>query len=251
MLVDTHCHLDWHGFDADRDAVVARAHAAGVTRMITIGTDVPTSRRAVEFARDYPGVYAAVGVHPTDCADFGPAALAELRALAAAPRVVAIGEIGLDYYWHKTEPAQQLRTLRAQLALAAELGLPVIVHNREATEDTLAILAEWRPAGVLHSFSAGWPAAERALALGLYLGFTGPVTFKKADELRQVVARTPAERMLVETDSPFLTPHPHRGERNEPAYVPFVAAGLAAARATTADEVARRTSANAEQLFRL
>jgi TatD DNase family protein len=255
-LVDTHCHLDWPAFDAEREAVVARARAAGVVRLITIGTDLASSRRAVALAEAFPEVYAAVGVHPNDSADFDAAALAELRALAAQPKVVAIGEIGLDYHWRKVAPARQAEALRAQLELAGELELPVVIHNREATDDVLAVLAGWAaglPAGasrgVLHSFSADWPAAERALVLGFALGITGPITFKKADLLRAVAAATPAERLLVETDAPFLTPHPHRGERNEPAYVRHVAAGLAVARAEPLEAVARQTSANAARVF--
>jgi TatD DNase family protein len=257
VLTDTHCHLDWRAYDEDREAVVARAGEAGVRPMVTIGIDLATSRTAVALAARYPAVYAAVGVHPNDCAEFDQTALAELRELARAPKVVAIGEIGLDYYWHKVAPDEQERAFRAQLTLAAETGLPVIVHNRDATEDCLAALTQWAGGlaasarrGVLHSFSADWPAAERALALGFHLGVSGPITFKKADTLRAVVAAAPAERLLIETDAPFLTPHPHRGERNEPAYVRFVAQGVAAARHAAPEDVARQTSENAARLFR-
>ncbi len=262
QLVDTHCHLDFHLFDDDRDGVLRRAAGAGVGRIVVPGLDVESSRAVVALSGRHEGVYAAVGVHPNDIganpAPLGDT-LAEIRALAGQPGVVAIGEIGLDYYWDETPAHMQHTWLEAQLALAAELQLPVILHNREATTDLLAVLAVWvqgglppeiaaRP-GVLHSFSALWQDAQQALALGFYLGFTGPITYKKADELRQVAASAPADRLLVETDAPFLSPNPHRGKRNEPAYVVHVAAKLAEVRGTTLDAVAWRTTRNACTLF--
>jgi TatD DNase family protein len=257
-LVDTHCHLDFNRFDADRDEVIRRATEVGVSRIVVPGVDLPSSRRAVELAEQYEIIYAAVGVHPNDATGFDDDTLRALRKILAHPKVVAVGEIGLDYYRDRTPPDFQRRIFRQQLRLAAETGKPVIIHSRESTADMLAILAEWqgglsgplaaRP-GVLHSFSATWQDAQAALELGFYLGFSGPITFEKADEMRLVAANAPADRLLVETDAPFLTPHPHRGQRNEPAYVRFVAEKLAQVRSERLEEIALSTSENAAALF--
>ncbi|MEW6578091.1 MAG: TatD family hydrolase [Chloroflexota bacterium] len=258
-LIDTHCHLDFNAYDGLRDEIIAEAAAGGVTRIINPGTDLERSRAAILLAETYPGVYAAAGVHPNSTAEFSAAHLDALRDLAAHPKVVAIGEIGLDYYWDDSPKDAQWTAFEAQLGLAAVLELPVIIHNRDASDDVLAVLAAWtamlpaalrdRP-GVLHSFSAPQSAAERGLALGFYLGFTGPVTFKNADDLCHIAARVPADRLLVETDGPFLTPHPYRGRRpNRPAYVRFIAERLAALRAVPYDDFATQTTANAARLF--
>jgi TatD DNase family protein len=193
-------------------------------------------------------------VHPNSSAAWQPDWLDGIRAFAAHERVVAIGEIGLDYYWDSSPPSIQQHAFAAQLALAAELNLPVIVHNREASADVLRLLADSalngraRP-GVLHSFSASWEIAQAALDMGFYLGFTGPVTFKKADELRAIAAAAPLDRLLIETDAPFLAPHPYRGKRNEPAYVALVAERIAAVRGLSVAELSDITSANAIRLF--
>jgi len=256
MLVDTHCHLDFDRFDEDRDEVVARAEAAGVRRIIVPSLDLENVETVLALAERYDAVYAAVGVHPNSAAGWEDGWLDRLRALAVHEKVVAIGEIGLDYYWDKTPVAVQHHAFSRQLALAAELDLPVIVHNRESDADVIRLLAasplagRKRP-GVLHSFSAPWETAAAGLELGFYLGFTGPLTFKKADALREVAARVPLERLLVETDAPFLTPQPHRGRRNEPAYVVHVAEKLAKLHALPPAEVAAATSANASKLFAL
>ena len=253
-LIDTHCHLDWKAFDPDREAVIDRAVRAGVRRMITIGVDVPSSRRAVEIAEQHEAVYAAVGVHPNDCADFSAASLSEVRSLAQHPKVVAIGEIGLDYYWHKVDHDTQARAFRAQLELAAEIDKPVIIHSRDAAPDVVTILEDFtyhvsRLTGTLHSYFDYLAIAQRAFAIGFYIGVTGPVTFKKSDREREIVRQVRNDRLLLETDAPFLTPAPHRGKRNEPAYVRHVAETIAMVRGQPVEEVARQSTQNAERLF--
>lgn len=260
MFVDTHCHLDFKAYDEDRAAMIARAAEAGVTRIINPAVDIENTQGIIALTQAYPGVYAAVGVHPNSTADFVPGMIEELETLAQSPKVVAIGEIGLDYYWDHSPKHIQAEAFRNQLALAARLELPVIIHNREASEDVISILEAWcadlpdslkeRP-GVLHSFSAPQDIADRALAAGFYIGFTGPITFKKADDLRRIAATVPLDRILVETDGPFLTPAPYRGKRNEPAYIPHIAERLAALRQVSVETLAQATTANAERLFRL
>jgi TatD DNase family protein len=258
LLVDTHCHLDFSRFDRDRDEVIRRAEEAGVTRLVIPGLDLQTSRKAIALAERHAGLYAAVGVHPNSVKEAyrGAETLAALRELARHPRVVAVGEIGLDYYRDNTPPAEQMVAFWAQLKLAADIGKPVILHNREATTDTIITLARWReeypdaPTGVLHSFSGTWEDAQRVLGMGFYLGFTGPITYEKADRMREVAGNAPADRMVVETDAPFLTPHPFRGKRNEPAYVHYVAEKLAEVRGERLESVAQQTTNNAVALFR-
>lgn len=256
MLVDTHCHLDFDSFDDDRESVLQRAADAGVGRIVAPAIDLENARTVLALAEQYEMVYAAVGVHPNSAAGWQEGWIEALRALAGHEKVVAIGEIGLDYYWEHTAHAVQHAAFAAQCALAAELGLPVIVHNREAGDDVLRLLlgsplAGRDAPGVLHSFSAPAAIAERAVEAGFYLGFTGPLTFKKADELRAIAAQAPLERLLVETDAPFLAPHPHRGQRNEPAYVVHVAAQLAELHGLSPEAMAAQTSANAGRLFGL
>ncbi len=260
MLVDTHCHLNFERYDDDRNEVIQRAADAGVTRVINPGIDLDTSQQALALAKQYDGVYAAVGFHPNDTAAFTPAMLASIREMASEAKVVSIGEIGLDYHWDKSPKAKQAEAFEAQLELAAELELPVIIHNREASEDVIPILENWAKtlpdslkgrAGVLHSFSAPQAVADRVLAAGFYLGFTGPLTFKKSEDLRHIAAGLPLDRILVETDGPFLTPHPHRGKRNEPAYIPLIVDRLAALHQISTNNMAEHTTANAERLFRL
>lgn len=264
VLVDSHCHLNWNAFDADRDAVVQRALAAGVTRIVTIGVDLPTSRQGIALAETYTAVYAAVGIHPNDLGEgITPDALAELRRLAAHPKVVAIGEIGLDYHWQRVAHPVQQTAFEAQLALAAEVGRPVIIHNREADADVAATLRAWVAApatqqsplvarpfwGVLHSFSGDWAMAEEAMGWGFLLSFAGPLTFTNARALQQLVTQLPLDRLMIETDAPYLTPHPHRGQRNEPARVVLVAEALARRHGRSLAEVAAQTTATAGQFF--
>ena len=249
--------------------MLARAQTAGINRILNPGVDLASSQAAVLIADANEPVYAAVGVHPNDAQAWQPGALAELKSLARLSKVVAIGEIGLDYYWERTPVPLQREIFEQQLDLAAELGLPVIIHVRDkspqempAMRDALAILKDWtgqlascssglahRP-GVLHSFSGDRNAALEANKLCFCTGITGPVTYKKADMLREVVASVPAEFLLIETDAPFLTPHPHRGERNEPALVRFIAERIALIRQTNFESIAEVTSLNAERLFR-
>ena len=255
-LVDTHLHLDFEQYDADRAAVVERAAAAGVRGLITIGINEATSRRAIALAADCPGVWASVGFHPNESDAWGEGSAETLRALAAQPRVVAIGEIGLDYYWDRVPRATQQRAFEAQLALAAELTLPIIVHDRDAHEDVMRTLRAWvgglpadHPRGVLHFFSGDRAMAEEALSMGFYLGADGPLTFPSAGAMRELIAAIPLDRLLLETDAPFLAPVPHRGKRNEPAFLPAIAARVAELHGIAADEVARRTTRNAQALF--
>lgn len=265
FLVDSHCHLDLAHFDEDRTAVLERAQKAGVGRIVIPGIDVEQCRGGVALAEQTPELNVAVGVHPNRSGDFAPATVDELRALAAHPAVVAIGEIGLDYYWDRVTPEQQAVAFRAQLALAAELGLPVIIHNRDASDDVAVILEEWvqseqfrssllatRPyAGVLHAFGGDLALAERAYSWNFLLGIAGPVTFKNARQMHELVPQLRADRLLIETDAPYLTPHPYRGKRNEPGYVALVAEKVAQLTSASVAETARRTSALALEFFGL
>lgn len=254
MLIDTHCHLDFEWFDEDREAMIARAVVAGVTRMIVPAIDLAGCTAVLQLAEQYEEIYAAVGVHPNSTADWRDDWIEQLRDWAQHEKVVAIGEIGLDYYRDRSPKTIQHQALRWQLELAAELDLPVILHNRESNEDIIRLLresglGERAKPGVLHSFAADWPTAQAALEMGFYLGFTGPVTYKKADDLRRIVAQVPLDRILVETDAPFLTPQQYRGKRNEPAYVRFVAERMATIHGLETAVFARITTQNAEQLF--
>ncbi len=263
MLVDSHCHLDLPEFEADRAAVLTRARAAGVERIVNPGIDLTHSRQAIALAEQTPELYAAVGIHPNSSDEFSNEAIDQLRALAAHPKVVAIGEIGLDYYWQKVDPAQQAQAFRAQLALAAELGLPVIIHNRDANADVAAILRAWvqspatrqsplahRPFwGVLHAFGGDLALAEEAYSWNFVLSVGGPLTFKNARQLHENARHFRLDRLMLETDAPYLTPHPHRGQRNEPGYVALVCSQLAALRESTPEEIARQTGQVARRFF--
>ena len=253
-LVDSHAHVQMRQFNADRDQVIAAAFADGVARMVAPGTDVPTSRLAIELAERYPGrVFAAVGTHPHDATTLTDAALAEQRELARSPHVVAIGEIGLDYYRNLSPRETQREALTRQFALARELGLPVILHNRESHADMIALLRSEGQGlrGVFHCFIGDQAMARDALDLGFYLSFAGPVTFPKNAELAAVAAWAPLDRVLVETDCPYLTPAPFRGRRNEPRYVALTARHIAEVRGLPFDQFAEATAQNAATLFRL
>lgn len=255
-LIDSHAHLDDAAFDADRDAVVARAREAGVAAIVTVGADLASSRKAVDLAERYHSVYAAVGVHPHDATRVNDAALAELRALAAHPKVVAIGETGLDFYRDLSPRPAQLNAFRAHLELAAELDLPAIVHDREAHAEVMRELEDWtransRARGVLHCFSGDEEMAHRAADIGFWVSLAGTVTFAKASRPQRVAAAIPLERLVVETDCPYLAPEPRRGRRNEPAYVRLVAERVARLRGIQLEQVARASTAGARALFGL
>ena len=232
QFIDSHCHIDGPEYDADRDQVIARAREAGVTTMLNVGTGDPHSgafERAVELANTHDEIYAAVGVHPHDAKLFDDVAEERLRGLVkGSKRVVALGEIGLDYHYDHSPRDVQRTVFQRQLKLARELNLPVIIHSREADEDTISILREelsgYEQAGVLHCFGGSLQMARAALDLGFYVSFAGNVTFKKAEDLREIARQLPLDRLLVETDCPYLTPVPFRGKRNEPARVVETAA---------------------------
>ncbi len=263
--IDTHCHLNFDQFDPDRDDVVQRALDARVTAIINPAIDLATSRAAIHLAQHYAPVFAQVGVHPNSAPDALGEGLERLRALAGETKVVAIGEIGLDYYWDEHPHDVQARAFRAQLDLAAELGLPVVIHSRNAQEDTYRILADWardvershlplnaRPfKGVWHSFQGDRDLAYRVFDLGMCISLGGPVTFKNARDLHALVPQLPLERILLETDAPFLSPHPYRGKRNEPARIPLIAAAIARLMGVTEEDVARTTTATARAVFGL
>ncbi|GAB1723653.1 MAG: YchF/TatD family DNA exonuclease [Nitrospira sp. CR1.1] len=258
MLIDTHTHLDDARYNSDRDAMIARAREAGVETMITIGCDLATSRSAVALAAHYPFVYASIGVHPHEVKHITDSWYDDLRQLARHNKVVAYGEIGLDYHYNHSNPEEQRLRFREQLQLARELKLPVIIHTREAQDDTIRILKEERASeigGVFHCFSGDAWLAKDALELGFYLSFSGILTFQNATMLREIAKTVPADRLLIETDCPYLTPIPHRGKRNEPAYVKHVAEMLATLAANgaamTANDIGRLTSDNARRLFKI
>jgi TatD DNase family protein len=253
QLIDTHTHLCAHQFDQDRPAAIDRARAAGVAQLIEIGYDLESSQAAIAFAEQHPDVAAVVGVQPNQIADLPADWLDHVAVLASHPKVVAIGEIGLDYYWNKAPADRQEAVFRAQLGLAREMRLPVVIHSRDAQADTLRILqsaARGQP-GIMHSFSGGWVFAEACLDVGFMISFSGPLTFPKAVELHEVARRTPADMLLTETDSPYLAPQPVRGKRNEPANVRAVAEQLARLRGLSLDELAADVWQNAVRIFAL
>ena len=257
-LVDTHCHLNFRAFADDLPAVMERAKSAGVGKIVVPAIDMQSCREALTLARRHDEVFCALGIHPNSADEADEPAMRRIREWSSDANVVAIGEIGLDYHWDKYPRPRQVAAFERQLELAVESRLPVIVHNRESTADILAALADWLPSvpadlrerpGVLHSFSGAVEDAEAALEMGFFLGFTGPLTFKNAKVMRAVASAAPLERLLVETDAPFLTPEPYRGKRNEPAHTRLVNAKLADLRGMTEDAMARQTSRNAARLF--
>lgn len=259
MFIDSHCHIDGPEYDADREGVIARARDAGVGTMLNVGTGDPHSgvfERAVELAEKHPEIYAAVGVHPHDAKLFDDAAEHHLVSLVQqSKRVIAWGEIGLDYHYDHSPRETQREVFRRQLRLARAHNLPVVIHSRDADDDTIAILREessgYDRAGVLHCFGGSLAMAQVAIELGFFISFAGNLTFKKADNLRDVAAQLPLDRLLIETDCPYLTPVPFRGKRNEPALVVETARCLASLHGQELKEIARITSENFARLFGL
>ncbi|MDQ0196024.1 TatD family hydrolase [Paenibacillus wynnii] len=252
FLFDTHTHLDAPEFDEDRDEIIARAVKAGVSKMINIGFNRETIPSTMKLAESYDFIYAAVGWHPVDAINMTEHDLEWIASLCSHKKVVAIGEIGLDYHWDTSPKDVQQHVFRQQIGLARELGMPIAIHNRDAHEDVVRILREEKAnevGGVMHSFSGSWETAKICLDLGFHLSFGGPITFKNARVPKEVLAQTPLDRLLIETDSPYLTPHPFRGKRNESAHVKLVAEAAAEIKGITWEEMAQITYANALERF--
>ena len=252
-LIDSHCHLDFPDFEADRPSFIARAQAAGVERMVTISTRVRQFARVAAIAEQFPSVWCSVGTHPHQAAEETDVTAAEIAALCAHPRCVAIGEAGLDYHYDKSPRHLQERSFRLQIGVARLTGLPLVIHARDADDDMIAILEAEHRAGafgaILHCFSSGAALARAGLALGFMVSFSGILTFKGSHALREIAADVPLDRLLVETDAPFLAPVPHRGKRNEPAFVTETARVLAEVKGVSFDEIASATTANALRTF--
>ena len=251
MLFDTHAHYDDEAFDEDRETLLGSMPEKGVGLIVNPGCTVETSRQAVAMAKQYDYIYAAVGIHPENCGDFAQSDIDTLRTLAQHDKAVAIGEIGLDYYWEENPPREwQQMVLRKQMALAAELNLPVIIHDREAHADTLAIVKEFpQVRGVFHCYSGSVEDARTLLKMGWMLSFNGAITFKNARKAPEVIAEIPMERIMIETDSPYLTPVPHRGKRNDSGFVRLVAEKIAEIKGITPEEVEQITFDNGKRFF--
>jgi TatD DNase family protein len=250
LFVDSHCHLDFPDFGPEREAIIARARSAGVETMLTIGTRLDKFPGVRRIAEGHDGIWCSVGVHPHEARDYAALAPQQLVALAAHPKVVGIGETGLDFHYDLSPRDIQECVFRTHIAAARATGLPLVIHAREADQEVARILDEERPPpGVMHCFSSGRALAEAALALGFYISISGIVTFRNAEELRAIVRDVPLERLLVETDAPYLAPVPYRGKRNEPAYVAITAAAVAALKGVEPQYLAEVTSTNFFRLF--
>jgi len=254
LFVDTHCHLDFEDLVAEHTGILARARQAGVQQIITIGIDLPTSRRAIALAEANGEIYATIGIHPHNACALSSKDFQELLTLGQKLQVVAYGEIGLDFYRNYKPRSVQISCLHEQLNVARQLGLPIVIHDREAHEEVFQILREqkaWEIGGAMHCFSGDWLFAKKCLDLGFYLSIAGPVTFAKANILQNVARQCPFDRLLLETDAPFLAPVPKRGKRNEPAFLIHTAEKIASLRNLSLEEVARQTTLNARRLFKL
>lgn len=258
MLIDSHAHIDVRLYDKDRDQVVARAREAGVAAVVNAGYDLDSSGASIRLAERYAGVFVALGFHPHSAAKMGDGDVERLAELAQHPKVVAIGETGLDFYRNLSPREEQIEAFNRQLELAQRLELPVIIHCRNAQEEVLSILEEWagrskgasQPLGVLHCFSGDLGLAQRYIEMGFLLSIAGPVTYSSSHAL-EIALNIPLEKLLIETDCPFLTPHPHRGKRNEPSYLSFIVEKIGEMRGMPSDLIAEHTTENAIQLFRL
>jgi TatD DNase family protein len=256
MLIDSHAHIQGKEYAGETEAVIARAREAGVEKIIAVGGggDMSSNTEAIALADTFPNIYATVGMHPHDAKDVGEADLAQLKALASHAKVIAVGETGLDYYYDHSPRDVQRRVFEQFIHMACETGLPIVVHERDAAQQVAELLRSeggGKLRGVIHCFTGNYEAAREYLDLGFYLSFTGIITFKNAEPLRDVVRNVPVEKMLIETDSPYLTPVPHRGKRNEPAYVRFVAEIVAKVKGIDLEEVAESTTRNVQDLFKI
>src|SRR5919108_1258482 len=256
MLIDSHAHIQGPEYDTDIQNVLERAREAGVAKIIVVGGagELSSNEAAVALAESHPGLYATVGMHPHDAKDVGEEEIEKLNQLTAKPKVVAVGETGLDFYYNHSPHEVQRKIFARFIQMACETGLPLVVHERDAFNDTAELLRNeggGQVRGVVHCFTGDYQAAQKYLDLGFYLSFTGIITFKNAEPLRDVVRAVPLEKMFVETDSPYLTPVPHRGKRNEPAYVHFIAETIAKVKGLSFEEVARVTTHNVRELFRI
>jgi TatD DNase family protein len=253
MLIDSHCHLDFPEFAGELDAIVTRARAAGIARMVTISTRVRQQAKVLAIAERFVDVYASVGTHPHYAQEELDVTAGDLVAMSRHPKVVALGEAGLDYHYQRSPREAQEQGFRTHIKAARETGLPLVIHSRDADDDTARILEQETGQGafpaVLHCFTGGPDLAHRAIALGLFISFTGILTFKNSTALREIAAELPADRILIETDAPYLAPNPFRGKRNEPAYVVETAKVLAETRGVSSEEIARQTSENFFRLF--
>jgi TatD DNase family protein len=252
MLFDTHAHLNAEEYKDDLDEVISRAQEAGVTNMVVVGFDRPTIERAIELVDHYDFLYASVGWHPVDAIDITEEDLIWIEELASHPKVVALGEMGLDYHWDKSPKDIQKEVFRKQIRLAKKVKLPIIIHNREATADILEILKEENAeevGGIMHCFSGSPEVARECVNMNFYISLGGPVTFKNAKKPKDVAAEVPLDKLLIETDCPYLTPHPFRGKRNEPGYVKLVAEQIAEIKGLSYEEVAAATTKNAKKFF--
>ncbi len=254
MLFDTHVHLNAEQFNEDLEEVISRAKEAGVGRMVVVGFDRPTIERAMELVGQYDFLYASIGWHPVDALDMKEEDLAWIEELSSHPKVVALGEMGLDYHWDKSPKDIQKEVFRKQIHLAKKVKLPIIIHNREATQDIVDILREEgaeEVGGIMHCFSGSPEIAQECVDMNFYISLGGPVTFKNAKKPKEVAQEIPLERLLIETDCPYLAPHPNRGKRNEPAYVKLVAEQIAELKGISLEEVETVTTENANKLFNI